>query len=582
VLFGLPTLLAVLGLTAPRLLANDSTVTFLDVPRGRLWYEATGTGPAMVLLHDGLLPSETWDAQVQPFARFFRVVRYDRRRYGRSTTETDDFSQVADLRALLDHLKIGRATLMGCSSGGGLALDFALAEEDRVETLVLVGPVVSGFDYSGHFSERGARNMAPFYMSKDEDAAVENWAHDRYLTDARNEAARRQLGDLLRRFPFSAAGGDPGGRPEAKALGRLGEIRVPVLLITGESDIPDVHAHIGAIASRLPWPERQVVPQAGHLPHLEKPADFNQRVLDFLAPPPYVRDVLADLRRGPPDLQAFAYDTSAALDLQETSVEKRGPVLVRDLSYASPRGGRVPAFLVAPEDARSRPALLFLHHGQGNRQTFLDEAVELAGLGFVSLLIDAPGYRGEPEGPHFEAASARAEIEQTVIDVRRGLDLLAARPEVDGARLGYVGYSLGATMGARLLGVEPRLRASVMVAGFAALTLDLSRGDRRAAVAVRALLPPERRSAYLEALAPLDGVRYLERRAKVPLLVQLARGDAFISRLDGALFALAAGEPVATSVYDGGHFELGQGPARDERRAFLLRSLADATSPPDR
>jgi hypothetical protein len=94
-----------------------------------------------------------------------------------------------------------------------------------------------------------------------------------------------------------------------------------------------------------------------------------------------------------------------------------------------------------------------------------------------------------------------------------------------------------------------------------------------AAVALRGLLPVEKHPAYLEALAPLDGVRYLDRRPKAPLLVQLARGDEFISRLDAALYAAAAGEPVATSWHDGSHFDLGKGPARDERWAFLVRSL---------
>lgn len=553
---------------------------FVAVEKGRLWYETRGAGPALVLIHDGLLPSETWDAQVEPFARHFRVVRYDRRRYGRSTSETDDFSNVADLRALLDHLKIPTALLMGCSSGGGLAIDFALAEKDRVEALVLVGPVVSGFGYSGHFRERGLRNLAPFYMSKDAAAAVQNWAADRYITDPRNEAARARLRELLEHFPFSAAGGNPGGRPEPPALPRLGEIRVPTLLITGESDIPDVQAHIGAIASRLAWTERQVVPRAGHLPHLEQPDDFNDRVLDFLAPAGHVAEILAGLRRGPPDLDAFAYDSSAPLDVQEKGIERRGAVLVRDLSYASPRGGRVPALFVASESALGQPGLLFLHHGQGSRHTFLEEAVELAGAGFVSLLIDAPGYRGEPDGPFFDAPSERRDIEQTVVDLRRGLDLLAGRSEADAARLGYVGYSLGSTMGARLLGVEPRIRASVMTAGFAALTLDLSRGDRRAAVAVRGLLAEDKRRSYLEGLAPLDGVRYLERRPRAPMLIQLARDDEFVSRLDAALYAAAAGEPVETTWYDGGHFTLGAGPPRADRRAFLLRTLAGPPIPP--
>ena len=184
-------------------------------------------------------------------------------------------------------------------------------------------------------------------------------------------------------------------------------------------------------------------------------------------------------------------------------------MLVRDLSYASPRGGRVPAFLVAPHPAQHLPAVVFLHHGQGNRKTFLDEAVELAGAGLVSLLIDAPGFRGEKDddGPPFDANHDLAEIVQTVVDLRRGFDLLAAREEADANRLGYVGYSLGATMGARLLGVEPRIRASVMIAGFPALTLDYSRGDRRAAVSLRGLVASEgapreeRRTFLLRSLA---------------------------------------------------------------------------------
>ena len=154
---------ALLLVTAP----SARTTGFVDVPRGRLWYEATGAGPALVLIHDGLLPSETWDAQVEPLARHFRVVRYDRRRYGRATTETDDYSNIDDLKALLDHLRLSSAVLLGCSSGGGLALDFAVAEKERVAALVLVGPVVSGFGYSGHFSERGLRNAAPAYVGKD-------------------------------------------------------------------------------------------------------------------------------------------------------------------------------------------------------------------------------------------------------------------------------------------------------------------------------------------------------------------------------------------------------------------------------
>lgn len=605
-------LACVLGLLlAPPALGAERVTGFVDVPQGRLWYDAQGDGPPMVLLHDGLLPSETWGQVLPALARHYRVVRYDRRFYGRSTSETRAYSNVDDLRRVLDQLDLPPAVVMGCSSGGALALDLALAEPERVAALVLIGPVVSGFAASEHFRERGLRNLAPTYLGRSQKEAVERWVADRFLTDARNVAARGRLAELLTRFPFAAGGGDTGGQPVAQpALGRLAEVHAPVLLLAGESDIPDVQAHIGAIAAGISRAERQVVPVAGHLLQLEQPAEVVARVLDFLAPPTHVAALLAELRSGAADLAACAYAPRARLDVQQREGEKRGSALVHDLSYASPRGGRVPAWLVLPAPASGKrnaparsgaaaapappapvpspaprppaPGLLFLHHGQGSRDTFLDEAVELAAEGFVSLLVSAPEKRpGQPESAApFEAAHDRAEVEQTVIDLRRGLDLLAGRTEVDPARLGYVGYSLGATMGARLLGLEPRLRASVQIAGLPALTLALDRGHRRAATAFHALLEDERaRRDYVTALAPLDGVRFLAQRAPLPLLLQFARGDEHVSRLDAALFEAAAGPPVEVSWYEGSHFSLGEGQARADRREFLRRAFPPSPAP---
>lgn len=570
---------------------------FVDVPQGRLWYDAQGQGPPLVLLHDGLLPSETWGLVVPALARHYRVVRYDRRFYGRSRSDTRDYSNVDDLRRLLEQLDLAPAVLMGCSAGGGLALDLALDEPQRVAALVLVGPVVSGLGVSEHFRERSLRNLAPTYFGRSQDEAVERWVADRFLTDGRNVAARARLAELLARYPFAAGGGDVGGRPASPpAAGRLDQARVPVLLVTGESDVPEVQAQVGVLAATLPRAERQVIAVAGHLPQLERPDELAARVLDFLAPATHVRALLDELRAEPGDAAALAYAARARLEVQQADGQKRERALVYDLSYASPRGGRVPAWLVAPaprpqKGARpARPAapgplpspppagpgLLFLHHGQGDRDTFLDEAVELAGDGFVSLLVSAPGQRpGRREGERpFDAAHDRAEVEQTVTDLRRGLDLLAGRAEVDPERLGYVGYSLGATMGARLLGVEPRLKASVQVAGLPALTLALDRGRRRPSTSFHGLLDePAARGAYLAALAPLDGVRFLGQRAAVPLLLQYARSDEYVSPLDAALYELAAGPPVEVSWHDGDHFSLGAGPAREERRAFLRRAL---------
>ena len=241
---------------------------FLDVPGGRIAWEREGRGAPVVLIHDGLLPMASWDDVIAPLRARFDVVRWDRRGYGASTTTTRDYASEDDLLALLDRLELPRAALVGCSAGGGLALDFAILHPDRVSALVLEGPVLSGFPYSAQFLTRSMRNGAPARMAKDDAETLRRWAEDPYIIDARNLGARRRLRELLERHPESATNKVlRSSRRELQSQARLGEVKVPVRLVTGESDIPDVHAHMGAIEAGLAHVERIVVPQAGHLVH---------------------------------------------------------------------------------------------------------------------------------------------------------------------------------------------------------------------------------------------------------------------------------------------------------------------------
>src|SRR3954463_6383416 len=117
---------------------------FAEVNGARLYYEAMGEGTAVVLVHGGLVDSRLWDAQMKPLSKHFRVVRYDIRGYGRSPAPTGEYYPHEDLRALLDYLKIDKATLVGLSLGGIVAADFALEQPARVERLVLVGSGLRG------------------------------------------------------------------------------------------------------------------------------------------------------------------------------------------------------------------------------------------------------------------------------------------------------------------------------------------------------------------------------------------------------------------------------------------------------
>ncbi|HVX66202.1 MAG TPA: hypothetical protein VHA11_06360, partial [Bryobacteraceae bacterium] len=170
-------------------------------------------------------------------------------------------------------------------------------------------------------------------------------------------------------------------------------------------------------------------------------------------------------------LVKFEYDPAAPFDVRENSVETRDGIRLHDLSYASPRGGSVPAYLVVPPGKGPFAAILFGHWMMPgsplrNRREFLEEALVLARAGAVGLLIDAPmvrpGYVEDPDplGP----ASANDAVQQAV-DFRRGIDLLLSRGDVDPRRIAYVGHSFDAKVGAMLAGVEKRISSFVLMAG---------------------------------------------------------------------------------------------------------------------
>jgi 3-oxoadipate enol-lactonase len=262
---------------------NQVESGFVDVVGGRIFYEKSGRGEPIVMLHDGLIHREVWDEQFATFSKNYTVIRYDRRGYGRSTKPTAPYSNIEDLLIVLESLKIPRAHFMGMSAGGGLAIDFALAHPEKVSSLVLVGAVVSGLGFTDHFYDRGGNLRESDRAS--EASLREYWLwRDPYEIAFENEAARKKAARLLEANPQNT---DPGNHrllrgPERAAIGALGEIKVPTHILVGEYDIPDVHAHAGAIEAGIPGAQRVIVRHAGHLVPLEQPEVFDRIVMDFL------------------------------------------------------------------------------------------------------------------------------------------------------------------------------------------------------------------------------------------------------------------------------------------------------------
>ncbi|HEU5372339.1 MAG TPA: alpha/beta hydrolase [Gaiellaceae bacterium] len=254
----------------------------LAVEGGSVFCEVVGTGRPVVLSHDFLLHRESWDAQFTALSDAYRVVRWDRRGYGRSDEASASYSSVDDLAQVIEAAADGPVVLVGCSYGGVVSLHCALDHPELVTALVLVGSPVSGLGYTEHMVSRGSRRTMDVAAT---DAEIDYWsAVDPWFVAASNTQARERLRELLtanrqnveskRRWERS---------PEPAALPRLGEIAVPTLIIVGEHDIPDVHAHAGALEAGIRGARRVVLAGSGHLPQLEVPDAFNDVVRAFLS-----------------------------------------------------------------------------------------------------------------------------------------------------------------------------------------------------------------------------------------------------------------------------------------------------------
>jgi 3-oxoadipate enol-lactonase len=253
----------------------------VEIDRSKLYYQECGTGSqTVILVHDGVVNSAVWDDVWPEFCKHFYVIRYDRRGYGRSPAATTWYSETDDLLSLLHHLKVSRAALVGSSHGGELSIDFTLAHPEIVQQLVLVGPVVSGMPYSQHFLDRG-RHAFELLGKDDLKGAINEWSKDKYLIAPGNDAARKRLFDLLSANPQDMQHREYLLRNKP-SLPRLHEIHVPTLILTGDADIPDVHAHAGAIEAGIPNARRVVVAGAGHIMYLEKPSEFSRLVINFI------------------------------------------------------------------------------------------------------------------------------------------------------------------------------------------------------------------------------------------------------------------------------------------------------------
>jgi cephalosporin-C deacetylase-like acetyl esterase len=270
----------------------------------------------------------------------------------------------------------------------------------------------------------------------------------------------------------------------------------------------------------------------------------------------------------------FDYDQKAPLNIKQISVQQKANATVYDITYDSPRGGVVPAYLVVPKGRGPFAAVVWGHwcwqnSEMRNRKQFLDEAIALAPSGLISLLTDHPIARPGYEAPKDPLDERNATVFlQQILDMRRGVDLLTARRDVDRKRIGYVGHSCNAGVGALLSGLDRRFKSFVLMAG---TTSDEITHQTKEFQDFRQKAGPEKVDAFVAKYYYLDQGKFVAHAAPAVVLLQFATQENFITPERARQYAAVVSEPKIFKLYDAPHALNAE--ARRDRIHFLVEQL---------
>lgn len=271
------------------------TGQYLALDDGRLYYEVAAeheVGRATVVLsHAGFLDSRMFDPQWDVLAQHYRVIRYDMRGCGKSSTVHGPTNRRADLRRLLTHLGVGRAHFVGCSMGGEIVLDLALEEPDLVASLTLVDAMPGGFELQGE-PPRYVMEMFGAAQGGDvertSELQIRIWLDGPLREPDEVDPGLRAEALAMNRIPvehntFLTADMQPDSPLDPPAITRLDTLDIPVLIVVGALDDPEILRAADVLAQKLPDARKVVIENTAHVPSYERPDAFNQALLPFLA-----------------------------------------------------------------------------------------------------------------------------------------------------------------------------------------------------------------------------------------------------------------------------------------------------------
>ncbi|MFF3190992.1 alpha/beta fold hydrolase [Streptomyces misionensis] len=272
--------------------AEHSEMLAFMTSDGALAYRDTGEGQPLVLLHAGFFDHSMWDEQIRAFAPYYRVIAPDARGHGASSNATRPFRPADDLAALLRRLDVGPAVLVGVSMGGGTAVDAALEHPELVRAVVVSGVGTSEpyFEDPWSLEVLGEQNRA--LAAGD----IEGWlnGHVRFAVGPHRSPGdvdadvTNRLRAMASRTISKHTAGEPDHRvPVPQTWRRAASIDVPVLAINGALDASDHLAMAERLVHAVPDGRAVSVENTAHFPHMERPAEFNALLADFLETLPH-------------------------------------------------------------------------------------------------------------------------------------------------------------------------------------------------------------------------------------------------------------------------------------------------------
>jgi pimeloyl-ACP methyl ester carboxylesterase len=247
-------------------------------------HDDVGQGPAVLLLHAGIADRTMWSEYLQPLAGAgFRVVAADLPGFGQAAAPALEDAPWNDVLATMDALNIERATLVGNSFGGAVALRVAALAPQRIGALALISSPAPGVDPSPALAAAWQSEEAALERG-DIDAAVDAVLKAWLAVDA-PAALRGRVAEMQRRafeLQIGVAGAPEGDDPLESDPDGLSRVGAPALIAVGEHDMPDFHLAAEALARALPGARRSELAGAGHLAPLEQPEQFRDMLLSFL------------------------------------------------------------------------------------------------------------------------------------------------------------------------------------------------------------------------------------------------------------------------------------------------------------